>query len=368
MFELLAISYLCGEQNKQLKIIHQKQLKMKLLQLFALASFLLCSSMLLAQTPEGFNYQGVVRDNGVVLGSTAVTVKINLRSGTPTGTIVYNETHSVTTNSYGVFSLTVGQGTALSGSFSNIQWGSSTYYTETEIDFGSGYQNMGTTQLMAVPYALHAKNGTQWSDYGSEIYHQDNVGIGVINPQAQLHVDSTIALSNGLQAFSIKTNDAGQMGFYPNTNSPSGSISPAMTIDDGSSKNVGIGTQTPQNKLHVANGGVQIDQTTTTPNKNTAYGNALPLAYGAISGGSATTDYGVASVTNPSAGVYTITLDNSFTGNPVVLVTSYNGVTTNDELATYSFTGNNTINIRISNNAGNGVNSVFSFLVFGTAQ
>ncbi len=88
-----------------------------------------------------FDYQRVIRSNGSVLGSTPLTVKINLRRATPSGTVVYSETDSLTTNPYGVFSLTVG-----SGVFANIDWETSTFYIETEIDFGSGCPNMGTTQ------------------------------------------------------------------------------------------------------------------------------------------------------------------------------------------------------------------------------
>ncbi|MCP4439822.1 MAG: hypothetical protein GY810_12835 [Aureispira sp.] len=346
---------------------------MKTLKAFLLGTILLSmTSLLMAQAPEGFNYQGVVRDNGAVLGATPVTIKINIRSTTPTGTVVYSETHSQTTSDYGVFSLTVGEGTVVSGVFANIAWDANSYYTETEIDFGSGYQNMGTTQLMSVPYALHAKtaeNGSKWEENGNHLtYNQGNVGIGSSNtPMAQLQVDSIIGLSgaNTAEAFCMEVNTEGQMGIY--ANNVTGSGIPSLLLDD-DSKNVGIYTATPEDRLHVVGGGVQVDETTTTPKKNTVYGNALPLAYGYISTTIITSDYGIASVTNPSTGEYVVTLDNSFSGAPVVMLTSLNNSITNDELVTYSYTAPNKINVHISDVAGVGHNSNFSIVVFGTAQ
>lgn len=113
-----------------------------------------------AQAPEKMNYQGVARDNsGNILASQNIGLRITLHSGSPSGTVVYSESHAVTTNSFGLFAVEIGGGSLLSGSVASINWGSNSYYVQTEMDAGGGtnYQDMGTAQLLSVPYALYAK-------------------------------------------------------------------------------------------------------------------------------------------------------------------------------------------------------------------
>lgn len=125
--------------------------------------FLAFSLFLIAQTPQGVNYQTVVRNtSGNVLANTNVGIKINIRSGSVSGTIVYSETHAVTTNQFGLVNFIIGQGTVVSGTFANINWGSGTYFAETLVDpaGGTSYVTVGAQQLMSVPYALFAANST----------------------------------------------------------------------------------------------------------------------------------------------------------------------------------------------------------------
>lgn len=111
-----------------------------------------------AQAPQAFKYQAIARDNaGAILSSASLNVRISIHDGTPTGAVVYKESHSVTTNTFGLFSLDIGMGTPLSGTFSGITWGSGNKYVQQEVDFGSGFVNMGTAQLLSVPYALYAQ-------------------------------------------------------------------------------------------------------------------------------------------------------------------------------------------------------------------
>ncbi|CAL2082433.1 conserved exported hypothetical protein [Tenacibaculum sp. 190524A05c] len=123
-----------------------------------------------AQTPEGFNYQSVVRDaSGDVISSSAVGVQFKLHQTTASGTVVYTETHTPTTNAYGVFNVVVGQGTT-TDDFSSIDWSADSYFIEVSIDAtgGTTYVSMGTTQLLSVPYALQAKyveNGDNLGDH-----------------------------------------------------------------------------------------------------------------------------------------------------------------------------------------------------------
>lgn len=112
-----------------------------------------------AQAPQSFKYQAVARDiAGNIMASATLNVRVSIHDGSPTGVIVYRETHSVVTNSFGLFNLNVGSGTPVSGTFSSVAWGAGDKYIQQEVDFGTGYQNMGTAQLLSVPYALYAEN------------------------------------------------------------------------------------------------------------------------------------------------------------------------------------------------------------------
>ena len=114
-----------------------------------------------AQAPQGFNYQATVRNNtGALIVNQNVLVKFNVYQNTATGTLVYSENQTATTDDLGHIALVVGQGTATTGTFSTINWGSGSYFLGIELNTGSGYLDMGTTQLMSVPYAFYSSNGT----------------------------------------------------------------------------------------------------------------------------------------------------------------------------------------------------------------
>lgn len=112
-----------------------------------------------AQAPQGFNYQATVRNNaGQLLLNQIVLVKFNILQNSATGTLVYSENQTANTDDLGHIALVVGTGTPNTGSFSNINWGSGSYYLGIELNSGSGYVAMGTTQLLSVPYALYSNS------------------------------------------------------------------------------------------------------------------------------------------------------------------------------------------------------------------
>jgi len=115
-----------------------------------------------AQAPEKMSYQAVVRDaSNNLTTNQAVGMQISILQGSSTGTAVYVENQSPTTNANGLVSLEIGTGTVVSGDFTTIDWANGTYFIKTETDpttaGGTNYTITGTTQLMSVPYALHAK-------------------------------------------------------------------------------------------------------------------------------------------------------------------------------------------------------------------
>jgi hypothetical protein len=112
-----------------------------------------------AQSPEKFNYQAVCRDNGGnIIAGQSVILRIGIRDLSQSGTLLYQESHTVTTNNYGLITIPVGGGLLISGNFSNIPWGTGSKFLEIELSTngGASYSSVGTPQLLSVPYALYA--------------------------------------------------------------------------------------------------------------------------------------------------------------------------------------------------------------------
>ncbi|HOY31046.1 MAG TPA: hypothetical protein PKW80_04115 [Bacteroidales bacterium] len=135
-------------------------------------TFLLITCYTFAQAPQAFNYQAVARDvSGNVLPDQILGIKVSLHMGTATGAVVYSETFTPTSNSFGLFTIGIGLGTAISGQFDTISWGKNHYYMQVEMDPAGGatYVDMGTSQLLSVPYAMYAAHteGIGFSAYRS---------------------------------------------------------------------------------------------------------------------------------------------------------------------------------------------------------
>ena len=120
-----------------------------------------------------FNYQAIVKDgDGNTVTNNQVNFKFSLMYQSSTATPVYVEEHELVTPD-GVVNLSVGGGTVVNGTFSNIDWSQSVFMKE-EIDTGSGYQDMGTNRILAVPVAEFAKS---LSGFESDEV-SDNIRIG----------------------------------------------------------------------------------------------------------------------------------------------------------------------------------------------
>jgi len=131
--------------------------------LLLLSFYLIAAFNLSAQVPNAFSYQGVARNNtGQPLANQAISIRASILNTSATGTIVYEETHTATTNSFGLFTLSIGSGNAITGTFVAIDWSINTKFLKIEMDAtgGNNYTLAGTTQLLSVPYAQFAKNTT----------------------------------------------------------------------------------------------------------------------------------------------------------------------------------------------------------------
>ena len=114
-----------------------------------------------AQAPQGFNYQATVRNSsGALIINQNVLFKFNIMQNSQTSLPVYSETHQAPTDDLGQVNLTIGSGTATTGTFAGINWANGNYYLGIELNTGTGFVAMGTTQLLSVPFALHANTAT----------------------------------------------------------------------------------------------------------------------------------------------------------------------------------------------------------------
>lgn len=254
-----------------------------------------------AQAPDAVNYQAVARDaSGSLLANANLDVRMGIYSGPGASTLVYEETHTLSTNQFGLFSLKIGQGTTLSGTFSSIDWGSDEHHLKVEVDDGSGYADLGTSQLVTSPYSFHARTaekatntnldelsdvnaptpgvtdvlawsgtawtpmglaGTPWNTNGSDIYYdQGYVGIGTSSPGAGLSVTSTAGYGSAVALNNTGGGEEWRMTAWTDGTfrlvKTSGTTFSPIIVEPVDGK-VGIGTSLPDQKLSVhANSGI----------------------------------------------------------------------------------------------------------------
>ncbi len=200
--------------------------------LFLLSICFLCLQIVFAQVPQAFNYQAVARNQqGNVLANKTIGVRIALLND---NNEVYSESHKATTNPFGLFTIQVGQGSVLTGSFSNINWNIGLKAMKVGIDpaGGTSYLDMGTSPLLTVPFAMVASqalsvvdqslsglkdvdttgkvqgyllgwDGTKWKPISgvaqqgwllnngdlTNVNPSGKIGLGVNTPEAKLHIE-----------------------------------------------------------------------------------------------------------------------------------------------------------------------------------
>lgn len=129
---------------------------------FLLGIYLVMFGPLLAQTPGGLHYQGVARNaQGAPLAGVTIAVRLSIKDALNNGNILYSETKSVTTNAFGLYSITINDGSGIkTGDFNAINWSAGARFLQTELDpaNGAAFTDMGMQQMQSVPHALSAKN------------------------------------------------------------------------------------------------------------------------------------------------------------------------------------------------------------------
>ena len=189
--------------------------------LFTVLVMLLFSTVLLAFVPpsQKLNYQAVVRNSSnALVTNQPVGMKISILFGSATGTVVYAETQTPTTNANGLINISIGSGVVVSGTYSTIEWGSGTHFLKTEIDptGGTAYSITSTSELLSVPYALY-------SDYTKTAKNTQSLLLP-LNINANLNSYPIFSITNtgtAIQTIAgISTSGSGIYGETKDDNSP----------------------------------------------------------------------------------------------------------------------------------------------------
>lgn len=212
---------------------------------------LLLTASLFSQSPQKMSYQAVIRNSSdQLLTNHAIGMRISILQGSSSGTVVYAETQTPSTNANGLVSIEIGGGTPVTGTFAVIDWSNGTYFIETETDpaGGTSYTITGTSQLLSVPYALYAKTSGHYIGelFGGgiivSVWRQSGVEQGLI---ASLTDISTGTPWSNITSTEIGVTAHNQIDGQPNTNaiiSQSGHTSSAAKLcDDYTNTDTGTG-------------------------------------------------------------------------------------------------------------------------------
>jgi hypothetical protein len=178
---------------------------------------ILCSLFFIgarAQSPQSFKYQTTVRDNtGNLLSNKLVAFRISLLQGSASGNVTYAERHNIATNDFGIANFNVGQGSVLQGVFASINWGNGPYFLKIELDLNNGtnYVFMGSSQLLSVPFAMYAANSGNAAD------DKDKDSTNELQMLEQSGAQITLSKGNTVTIDPDTTNEIQQLSLAGNT-------------------------------------------------------------------------------------------------------------------------------------------------------
>lgn len=194
---------------------------------------------LVAQSPNAFNYQAVVRDaNGDVIANTNVGVRISILQGSENGTPVYVESFTPLTSDFGLISLEIGNGSPVDGDFENINWGDGPYFINTGVDpaGGSNYTDLGAAPLVSVPYALHASTANaathaDTSAYAETAHYSDTSAFAEMAAYAETALYADSAHYSDTAAYAATAGNVFDGDYNSLTNTPDWNDTIDMRLD-----------------------------------------------------------------------------------------------------------------------------------------
>jgi len=264
---------------------------------------------------QGINYKALIKDgSGNIVANQNITIQFLILKGAGMS-LQYQETHSSMTDVNGIVIVNIGKGTPNSGIFGTIDWGNDDYYLNVKINTGSGLTDMGTTQFMAVPYALYAtniaSNGLKVNTLADGKSDANGSSL-FLGKDAGLADDGTDNANLGVGFEALKSNSSG----YDNTATGYQALRSNTTGFDNSAVGIGSLYSNTTGAENTANGAWAL-YANTTGNDNTANG------YSALSSnttGSRNTANGASALNKNTTGQYNtangyLALLNSTTAN-----------------------------------------------------
>ncbi len=175
-----------------------------LLSLFISLLFIIIPSWVFSQAPAAIPYQAVLRNaDGSAMANSSASITFKIHDSTVSGPVVFEETHTTTSNSNGLISLNVGQGSPVFGTLNGVNWSTGNKFLQVLINAGNGIVDLGTQQMMSVPYALHTSRvAVRVSSSGDSLFvgNQFSIvpGISTANYPAGPETGETLLPGNAL--------------------------------------------------------------------------------------------------------------------------------------------------------------------------
>lgn len=105
---------------------------------------------------EGISYQAIAYDNnGFEMSSQEIQLQLSILGDSINGSAEYVESHTVTTDDFGLFSIVIGSGDTEANLYS-VNW-KSPKFLKVEMQNGEEMTTLGVSQFLSVPYSYYSQ-------------------------------------------------------------------------------------------------------------------------------------------------------------------------------------------------------------------